>query len=182
MKSNQKLSVQKYFKTRVRKLPLHECFINKQYKESGLAQILISRKQASGKYVYVVFLLDVFCLGLKNVMFNFNFNKNEYEEMKHQLFQSEPFIPIDIVDAHNLIFGIIDIEEDIGFKPHKDFAIAEYILDTDLINDGIDEIEIGKNGKPLFIAGPHDNVKRIIKILDRTLGKDGYEFMQDVDF
>ena len=143
MKKNNKLSVQKYFKTRVRKLPLYECLINTAYRESGLAQIFISRKQASEKNAYGLFLLDVFCLGLKDSHYDFNLDDEEYKAFTNQLFERESFNSIDIVEAHNLIYGIIDCAEEIGFKPHKSFAISEYILDPDLIDDGIDDVEDG---------------------------------------
>ncbi len=177
MSSKQKISVQKYFKTRLKNLPYHECYINAEYKERGLAQILISKKQASGKYAYAIFLLDVYCLGLKNCMYNFNFDDFEYEQMKDKLFSSEGFMLLDIVAAHNLIYGTIDAAEEIGFKPHKDFAITEHILNPDLIDDGIDDIELEKDGKILYISGPYDNVDRILQTLYRTVGEGNFDFM-----
>ena len=181
MKAKQKLSVQRYFKTRLKDLPYHECFINSQYKEKGLAQVFISKKQPSGKYSYAIFLLDIYCLGLKNVMFNFNFDDSEYEEMKEKLFDSENFVPYEIVAAHNLIYGTIDEAETIGFMPHKDFTTAEYILNADLIDDGIDNVEFGKDGKPLFISSPYDDVARVLKTLERTVGEGNYDFIAGED-
>jgi hypothetical protein len=32
-------------------------------------------------------------------------------------------------------------------------------------------------GKPLYISGPHDNVKRILATLSRTVGPGGYEYI-----
>ena len=43
-------------------------------------------------------------------------------------------------------------------------------------------IPLGKDGKPLFVNGPYDNVDRIIRILDRNVGQGNYEvliFLQD---
>ena len=176
MNSN-KPSVQKYFKTRLKNLPYHECYINSEYKERGLAQILISKKQPSGKYTFVVFLVDIFCLGLKNTMFNFNFSEEKYKEMTDRLFESEPFIPFDLVEAHNLIYGTIDCAEEIGFKPHKSFALAKYMLDTDLLDDGIEDIELGKDGRIFYITGPYDDTYRIIRTLEKTVGVGNFEYI-----
>lgn len=176
MKQKQ-LSAQKYFKTRLKNLPYHECYINTEYKEKGLSQVLISKKQASGKYAYIIFLLDVYCLGLKNCIYNFNLDDFEYKQMKDKLFSSEEFMPFDIVAAHNLIYGTIDAAQEIGFAPHKEFAIAGHILDEELIDDGIDVVEFGKNGKPLYISGPYDDTDRIIRTLERTVGAGNFEFM-----
>jgi len=35
----------------------------------------------------------------------------------------------------------------------------------------------GKDGKPFFIAGPYDNVDRIMAKLTRKLGPDGFHFL-----
>lgn len=168
---------EKYFRTKARELPLHECLINEDWKEKGLATILISKKQPSGNYLIAVYLVDIFCLGVKNAIFHFNMSEHEYEETKDKMFAQQPEIPCDIVFAHNLIYGAIDYAEELGFSPQKDFKIAEYALDPDLIDDGIDEIEFGKNGKPFYIAGPDDNVNRIIRTLERTVGEDNFNYL-----
>src|SRR3989304_6560399 len=62
-----------------RELPVHECLINPQWKEEGMASILISRKQTDGKLAFGTFMLDTFCLGLKNTFCNANIPLDEYE-------------------------------------------------------------------------------------------------------
>ncbi|NOZ46375.1 MAG: hypothetical protein GXO79_06295 [Chlorobi bacterium] len=174
---NQRKTAEKYFKTRAKDLPFHECYINAKWNEKGMATVFISKKQPSGNYIYAIFLIDIYCLGVKNAMFNFNQNSIKYEDLKSKLFSSEDFVLYDIVETHNIIYGAIDYAEELGFKPHKDFNIAEYILNSDLIDDGIDEIEFGHNGKPLFVAGPDDNVNRIINTLKRTVGEGNFYYI-----
>lgn len=174
---NKQKETLKYFKTRVKKLPYHECFLNEQGLDRGLVNVFISKKQASGNYVFTLFLVDIYCLGVKNVLLNFNLSDIDYDDFLGKLFQSDEYISCDLADAHNIIYGAIDYAEELGFKPHKDFAIAEHILDADLIDDGIDEIEFGNNGKPLFVAGPYDNVNRIIAVLERNVGEGNYDYV-----
>ena len=178
MKSNKKQSPEKYILSKARKLPFHECLINDTWKESGLATILISKKQPGGNYTYAMYLVDVFCLGLKNTLFNFNYNEAMYKEMKETyVYGHENVVTCDIVKAHNIIYGAIDYAEELGFQPDKHFKITEYLLNPNLINDGIDEIEFGYEGKPFFIAGPDDNTSRIISILEKNVGKGNFEIM-----
>ena len=181
MKTNNELSVQMYFITSLKNLPYHECLINKDYREDGLAQIIISKKQPSGKYCYVIFLLDVFCLGIKKALYNYNFNKTDYTAIKHKIIGVQAFISFDIVAMHNLIYGIIDKAKDIGFKPHENFAVAEFMLDAGLVDDGIDEVEFGLNGKPFFVSGPYDDEYRILRTLERTVGAGNFEYVIDED-
>ncbi len=176
--TQKKQSPEKYIITKARELPFHECFINSIWQEKGLATIIISKKQPGGNYIFAMYLVDVYCLGLKNTLFNFNFNEAEYEEMKERLFQGpDDMVYYDIVKAHNIIYGAIDYAEELGFQPDKHFKITEYLLNPDLIDDEIDEIEFGRDGKPFFIAGPDDNINRIISILERSVGKGNFDIM-----
>jgi len=181
MKKNNELTVQMYFVTRVKNLPYHECLINKEYREEGLAQVFISKKMPSGNYCYAIFLLDVYCLGLKKAIYNYNYDQIDYADIKDRLIGKQEFIPIDIVAAHNLIYGMIDHADDIGFKPHENFAIVEHILNEDLIDDGIDEVEFGLNGKPHYVSGPYDDEYRILKTLEKTVGVGNFEYAIDDD-
>ena len=177
MKSNKKQSPINYIITKARELPYHECFINSIWQEKGLATILISKKQPGGNYIFAMYLVDVYCLGLKNTLFNFNYNEAEYEEMKEKLLNGpDEMVSCNIVKAHNIIYGAIDYAEELGFQPDKHFRITEYLLNPDLIDDGIDKIEFGYEGKPFFISGPDDNTDRIISILEKNVGKGNYDF------
>ncbi len=39
----------------------------------------------------------------------------------------------------------------------------------------------GPEGKPFFVAGPHDNVPRIIAQLTRAVGADGFHYLVHLD-
>jgi hypothetical protein len=58
--------------------------------------------------------------------------------------------------------------------------MTEYVLDTALVDDGIDEIETGWNGKPFYIQGPFDNHRKIIAALNSSVGVDGYEYITEM--
>ncbi|MEA3497180.1 MAG: hypothetical protein U9R42_14225 [Bacteroidota bacterium] len=173
---NQKTSAKKYLQTRSHKLPYHECFINSDWQEKGMATIMISKKQPSGNYIFALYLIDIFCLGLKNTFFDFNKKEMEYEDIKDNILDHEDMIDIEVDEAHNIIYGAIDYAEDLGFYPHKDFKTTEYLLNSDYIDKRIDEIEFGKDGKPLFIQGIDDNVHKILNTLNKNVGKGNYDF------
>ena len=58
--------------------------------------------------------------------------------------------------------------------------MAEYVLDLNLIDDGIDDIEMGYEGKPLYIEGPYDNTSKIKAALNNSVGQGGYEYIVSV--
>jgi hypothetical protein len=174
MQKQQKLSPEKYIIKKGGELPFHECYIKETWKEDGMATVLISKKMPSGKLIVALYLVDTYCLGIKNTLFKFAIGDIDYADFVEKLDQQHALVKCDLNFAHSLIFGAIDYAEDLGFQPNKDFKITKHLLDTDLIDDRINEIEFGKDGKPLFVAGPNDNINRVIGILDKNVGNGNY--------
>ena len=171
------LTPKKYIMTKARKLPFGECLINDNWQEQGMASILVSRQMPSSKLIVGMYNIDVFCLGLKNTLFKFAINDKEMKDIKMEMGErTGSYSNIDLNDVHNLIYGSIDYAEELGFEPHNDFRITEYILDPENIDNGIDNITFGKNGKPFYIAGPNDNVNKILSVLQMNVGDDNFEY------
>lgn len=70
MKNKQQppLSPEKYLRTRARKLPAGDCFINENWRELGTALTLVSKQHAYGPITFAVFMVDLFCLGVKEII------------------------------------------------------------------------------------------------------------------
>ncbi|MCU0448147.1 MAG: hypothetical protein MUE85_24870 [Microscillaceae bacterium] len=178
--SNQKLSPEKYIQTKVKALPYYECWASEGWTNSHeLVTLIISKEMPSGHICLGIYLVDKGCLGLKNTYYRFNMPIEEYESFINDILMREnrDMEEIEVEDAHNLIFGAIDYADELGFKPNKDWAITKYFLNEDLITDGIDDIEFGKNGRPIFINGPFDNIKLVLATLNRTVGEGNYDFV-----
>lgn len=174
---NKKVSPKKYLKDKGRKLPIEMCLISDLYEDNGLTTCLIVRKQPSGKFSFATILVDRLCLGVKNTIVDCNLSPDELNKLVHQLSEQGPYEEVDSTYFHNLVFGAIDYASELGLDPPKDFFIAEYLLDPDLIDDGIDDIEMGQNGKPFYVEGPYDNKNKIISALNRSVGPDGYVYI-----
>jgi len=171
------LSPKTYIITKARSLPFSDCYIIKDWKESGMATIYISKKMPSGNIIFALYLIDIYCLGVKNVGLKFNVSEDFKKSFLAKLFSGpNKFIKGSLSEMHNIIFGAVDYAADLGFSPHPDFALAQHLLDPELITDGIDEIEFGFEGKPYFVAGPDDNVKKIIETLNKSVGEGNYNY------
>ena len=176
------LSPTTYIKTKSRSLPWGKCYINDNWQLMGMAVIVLSRVQPSGKLIIGVYIVDTKCLGLKNTGFRFGLDPDDFGD-----FLEKAYRPSQLTQeaAHplllqNIIYGAIEYAEDLGFEPHKDFFITEYILDpADKI--GYIDIEFGQEGKPCYIEGPHDNPYSILAKLNRKLGAGNYQFISRAD-
>ncbi len=172
---NKKFSPRKYIIEKGRVNPIDKCLISDAYDDKGLTICLIVRKQPGGKFMFAQFIVDRFCLGVKDAFTNCNFEDFQIEELIDKLSANGKVEEVSASYFHNLIYAALDFAEENGLKPHNDFKLAEYLLDPGLVDEGIDEIEVGdEEGKPLFVNGPYDDVRRIIATLDRNVGKGNY--------
>ncbi len=165
-----------------RNYPVHECLINQSWQNKGLVTILLSRKQPDYNIVFGVYLVDIFCLGLKNTYCNADFSSSEYERnVKGKIAQQEFLVDCPISLAHQIIYGAIDYASKLGFKPQKDFKLSRYLLER---RDRFGEhtsIEFGKDGKPFYMAGPDDNGQLILKKLQTYAGEGNFHYMVEID-
>jgi hypothetical protein len=184
----QQMSPTKYITSgRARLLPLHQCWISADWKETGICTILIQRKHKTGNITFGTYLVDTYCLGLKNTAAVFSKAEYEVEGYLSQIFQAHGGkIPIDYVLAHNIIYGAIAYAEDLGFKPEKDWAISQFILEEDTEDIELINVEFGMDGKPCFVSGPYDDVAKITARLNKSVGEGNYTYIHslhnDFDF
>ncbi len=82
--------------------------------------------------------------------------------------------------AHQMIYQSIEYAEQFGFEPEKDFALSQYLLAPRGELEEPYDLTFGKDGKPFFIAGPYDNVARIMRQLEKTAGPGNYHFLAPI--
>lgn len=157
--------------------PIYECIINENWQDSGMAEILLARKQSNSELVIGFFLVDLYCLGLKNTFYKANISTGDYQNMKMFLFQEYSPIACHPCLANRIIYGGIDYAEKIGFDPHKDFSLSQFILNERSDVDLSFDVEFGKDGKPLYVSGPRDNANYIIKKLKDKAGQGNFDYV-----
>ena len=142
------LSPLNYIKTKARTLPIDKCYVNAEWKESGMANVFVIRRHTTGSRTVGMYLVDLFALGTKNTFFQFN----QPEKVINQLLSKGDFVEIEYNLAHNIIYRGNEYAIEHGFKIHKDFInLTQYILEADDDRIPLIDVEFGKNGKPLVI-------------------------------
>ena len=181
------LSPENYIRQKSRNLPLGECFVSKEWEESLMADIVITRKHVNGNVSVCFYLVDLGCLGVKDTAYKFNAPFEEIEEIfKKNKEEGIELISIPYELAHNIIYAGLDYAEEYGFIPCKEFtSITRYFLEED--TDDIPLIEIacgGKDGKPLYVNTGFDSPARerqILAQLEKIAGEGNYNYILNVD-
>ncbi|GAA0398815.1 hypothetical protein GCM10009541_47310 [Micromonospora gifhornensis] len=141
---------------------------------AGLVSVMVARAE-NGGVTTCGFLVDTYCLGVKNALPPVTSAPEEMTGTVAEFFSAydaEPLqTPLDL--ARHLVFGAVDYAHSLGFEPHRDFYSAAPHLGA---WEPPSRITFGLNGKPYFQQGPHDNPERIMRTLDRTVGRDNYHF------
>jgi hypothetical protein len=160
-------------------LPLVECWITGDWddSESGLVQAIIVRRQPDGKFAYATFLIDIFCLGVKDADHKMSLTYETFTLFFQKLDMQTPMIQCAEDVIHQIVYESIDYGAKWGFKPHPDFEKAKLFLHPRGTFEEPYTITFGKDGKPFYISGPYDNPRKITEQLDRTAGPGNYTFL-----
>jgi hypothetical protein len=169
--------------------PLYNCVVNDSVAEifetdapkfnanlNGLAQVFIARIDRQ-KLRVCSYLVDYWCLGVKNALGPKKMDRREYEIMIESTADrfDDGFSEITLEQAQSIVFGVVDYATGLGFDPHPDFDRATPHLG--LRPEKLIPIEFGKDGKPYYINGPYDNADRIAATLNRSVGKGNYNYL-----
>src|SRR5215467_8568659 len=158
--------------------PIHECLIPDNLFELGIGNVIVSRKLPNGFIGAAFFLVDVFCLGIKDVFYDV-LSPVEYDYRVSDL-QQETFRAIDPTCARKLVEGAEAYARDLGFPPHADYPRARQIFgDLDATACATHYV-FGRDGKPFCMSGPYDTpakCRRIIDTLTRRCGPEGFHFV-----
>jgi len=167
--------------------PIHECLAPNTLFETGIGYVVIARKTNDGLIAVSAFVLDVFCLGVKNALFKVS-SEIEYEtKIKHQLLSSgddEQYENIHPACARKLIEGAASYAKELGFFPHRDYKDAKVLFGNIDVNACPEKYVYGKNGKPFYISGPNESAgqsKRIVDQLRKRCGEENYEYIAMFD-
>jgi hypothetical protein len=158
--------------------PIHECLVPRELFDRGIGDVIISRRMPDGNISASVFLLDTFCLGVKDCFFT-NVSRSKYEQRIIYLKQNENLEKVTPEHAVKLVQNAVAYAKDLGFKPHEDYPRVKKIfgnIDPSLCPT---EFDFGEDGKPFYVSGPNEteaDSKKIIRTLNERLGPDGFHY------
>ncbi len=99
--------------------------------------MLIARAIPDGRIVSGIFLVDTYCLGVKNAFMMVQ-SPIDFENILDKHFSGDDLKPATPACARKLIDDAIAYARDLGFEPHRDFRDASVVLgDIDVTDHGV---------------------------------------------
>ena len=159
--------------------PIQECLVPAGLFEMGIGSVVVSRKMPNGEIGFSLFLIDVYCLGVKNAFFSVR-PRIEYEGFMGRISEKETLQPEEPACAVKLIRSAEAYARDLGLNAHPDYAFARRIF-ADIDPAACSrEFTFGQDGKPFYVSGPNEteaDSQRIMDLLTKKLGADGFHCM-----
>ncbi len=148
--------------------------------ESGMGIVLLSRVLPNGEVAFSNFLVDRYCLGVKNAIYGIASRSRYDSRIYGDILEQGPVRRLEPAASRKLVEGAIRYAADLGFSPHRDYHKAKYIFADIDPQECSEEFEYGgEDGKPQFIAGPYDTPHRcqqIVRTLHDRQGPEGFHF------
>jgi hypothetical protein len=142
----------------------------------GLVSVLVARRRRHRRAATAcVYLLDVYCLGVKNTIGPDNMDDQALHRFAGHVFSGydAPPIPAPIELARDLVLGSAQYAHALGFAPHPDFEHARAHLGPSTEPSAI---TFGRDGKPNYIQGPYDDPRHALRTLRRAVGRNGFHY------
>lgn len=139
--------------------PIVGAFVPETMWDMGIGMVFIARGMPDGRIAWANFLIDTYCLGVKDATWNISV-PGEFDAVVDHIRQGSPLKAVAPEYIAKLVRDAVAYATSLGFAPHPDFRAARLLL------EGIDptlcseQFKFGKNGTPFYIQGPHDSMER----------------------
>ena len=146
------------------KFPVYECLLaDNGWDKHGMAVLYVCRQVLDCRYICAAYMVDTYCLGLKNTFVKVNLEKPDMVAARRRLEQNGALRQYNYEDARSLILGAIDYAASFGFEPNEDWQYSRYVVEEG--RPYVPKFEYGENGKPMYVQGPDDDVQSIMEKL-----------------
>jgi hypothetical protein len=148
--------------------------------DDGIGYVALARRGRNNQVAYANFLVDVYCLGVKNVAL-FIGPEGQWHDMLEGAAEHGMNLETATPEyARKLVEGAVSFARSCGLEPHPDWPVAARIFGDIDPTRCLNEFTFGKDGKPFYIAGPFDSPERVQQItvaLAKNAGPDHFDYV-----
>ncbi len=126
----------------------------------GLAAVLIARHAGRDKVSACGYLVDLYCLGVKDVIGPRILNDQQHAQFTRTFFAGfrQPPIAAPLELAQQLVLGAARYARSLGFQPAPGFDDVRGHLGE---WSGVRAVTFGRHGRPDYVRGPYDDASQV---------------------
>jgi hypothetical protein len=162
---------------RTEKWPVVRSLVSTELWEEGIGYLVIAREEPEGGTVFASFLVDVFCLGVKDAFWEAG-TMEQFREIVQKMEEVQDLSPIIPACLVKIVKGAVEFAQSFGFSPHPDFRHASLILAGIDPSTCPEEYTFGREGKPFYIQGPNESPTQAMAIVERMREVGGHFLME----
>ena len=151
--------------------PVVDALIPEYLWSTGIGSLVIARRISQGQLACAVFLVDVFCLGVKDALWKI-VTPGEFKTLCKKFGAHGRLQEVTPEHFAKLVYRAADYGQSLGFPPHRDFRHAQRLLAGIDPSQCPDEFQFGQDGRPMYFRGPSESLEdaRIIAARVESLG------------
>jgi len=140
---------------------------------AGMVLVLVARARRGDRVTVCGYLVDTFCLGVKNTLGSRRMHRRGLPDFIRLYFAGFPASPLraPLSLAQHVVHGAVAFAAALGFDPHPDFAQTRGFLGE--LREPC-AIAFGQRGRPLYVVGPHDDPVAVTRTLRASVGGGGF--------
>lgn len=165
-----KMSPREYIRYKVRDLPIGDCYVSNDWKDVGEAIIMVARIHPQATYTLGFYVVDTYCLGVKDSSFHFSIDKFKYQEILNGI--KPRMMRVSYEEVHNLVYGAVAFAEEGGIHPDESFKLTQYILEEDTEEVPLIEYDFGRDGKHFLCANDRIELSKYVPVLMKAVEDD----------
>lgn len=159
------------------------CLVSEGLFDIGIGYVILGRTMSPAEVATGVFLVDMYCLGIKNAYYTEATHEQMREMIDKMSDEGNSLVDIAPECARKIVDGAIAYAKEFGFTPHADYPPAGALFGDIDAGACPTEYEFGKDGKPLYVSGPNDTpafIRKVIRTLTAKVGEGNFDFMVEV--
>jgi hypothetical protein len=163
------------------RMTTHEALWPKDLFEKGIGWMIVARFKSAGERVQAsVFLVDVWCLGVKWAAYE-SCDRQDYLQRIRGHYESDfPMAALEPCCARKLIERATQYAQALGFAPHPDYKKAARVFGGLNVAQCAEHFTFGREGKPFYCRGPRETeeqARRVIWQLEKRCGTGNYHYL-----
>ena len=147
---------------------------------NGIGWVIVARFKSAGQRVEAgIFLVDVFCLGVKLAVYE-SCGREDYLQRIRGHYESDfPMATADPSCARKLVEQAAIYAQGLGFAPHPDYKKGARVFGGLRADECAQNFTFGHKNKPFYRRGPRETQEQALRImhhLEKRLGSGNFNY------